>query len=399
MHRTPDLYEGPAGSLASLPPAKSLFADAANYLAFVDGLRAVAILSVVAYHAGFRFVGGGFVGVDIFFVISGYLIIGQIVKGLQSDTFSFAEFWSRRALRILPPYLLVIATSCVVALFVLVTPEEIASFGKEVLWSAGMAANHLFLSQEGYFDRAAEVKPLLHLWSLAVEEQFYLVAPVALVLGFQFLARFSGAVRRWVAALTVGTLGLVSFWLCASLSSGDVNYAFYLMPLRAWEFIAGGLVPVVALSLRRAPKGLIEFAALLGVALMTYAILGFQANRPFPSTVAAIPVWGLGCCATPLHRSSVLCLVSLALAGHRLHYDLCVWQAIHARTRRRRSRLVHPRCGHASRHRASHLSTSRGMVAPQLAAGHSRYRELHSRGAGGSCRHLLPGPRRRIHGG
>jgi peptidoglycan/LPS O-acetylase OafA/YrhL len=297
---------------------KNVSGDEATYLGYVDGLRAVAILAVVAFHSGVKVVHGGFVGVDIFFVISGYLIIGQIVKGLQSDRFSFAEFWSRRALRILPPYLLVIVASCVIAFFVLVTPEEITDFGKEVLWSAGMVVNHLFLAQEGYFDRTADVKPLLHLWSLAVEEQFYVVAPIALFLGYQLLRRFRETVRRWLAATAIVALMIASFWLCAAYTRGEVNYAFYLMPLRAWEFIAGGLVPVLVVVLRRAPRPIIEVIALVGLALMAYAIFLFRSDRPFPSTVAAIPVAGaVLTIASGLVRTTI---VSLVLALPPIRY-------------------------------------------------------------------------------
>src|SRR5262245_18698592 len=150
------------------------------YRPFIDGLRAVSILAVVLYHVGIPGFSGGFVGVDVFFVISGFLIISQVIEGLRRGSFSFANFWARRALRILPPYLLVLVFTAAAAPFVLVTPEEFTQFSRELRDAALMLVNHLFLSQQGYFDTAAETKVLLHAWSLAVEEQFYLAASVLL---------------------------------------------------------------------------------------------------------------------------------------------------------------------------------------------------------------------------
>jgi len=126
-----------------------------GYKPFIDGLRAIAILAVVAYHIGFKQVPGGFVGVDIFFVISGYLICTHMISLLSNGTFSFGEFWARRALRIFPAYLLVIGVSLIAAPFVLVTHGEFIEIGREAAHSAVMLANHYFLGQQGYFDGAA----------------------------------------------------------------------------------------------------------------------------------------------------------------------------------------------------------------------------------------------------
>jgi len=145
--------------------------SSSEHVRFIDGLRAVSILAVVGYHVGLPFLPGGFVGVDVFFVISGFLIIGQIVSGLGKG-FSFSEFWGRRAVRILPPYLLVILACLATAPFVLVLPGQHSDFGRQVTYSAGMLINHYFLAQAGYFDSSAETQPLLHLWSLGIEEQF-----------------------------------------------------------------------------------------------------------------------------------------------------------------------------------------------------------------------------------
>ncbi|MDB5506583.1 MAG: hypothetical protein JWR75_1221 [Devosia sp.] len=259
---------------------------------FIDGIRAIAVTAVVAFHVGLPFVGGGYVGVDIFFVISGFLIMGQIWQDRQAGTFSFAAFWARRAIRILPAYLLVIAASALIAPFILVFPRELESFGNEILYSAAMAANHLFLSQEGYFNGAAEIKPLLHLWSLAVEEQFYLVAPLVLFTLWPVHRRFGHGLAP--AVLTV--LLLVSFALCVLFTGPnatvEINYSFYLTPLRCWEFVAGGLVAMLLARLPRLPRLVSELGAIVGLALVLGAIVFFTAKTPFPSFWAAIPVVG-----------------------------------------------------------------------------------------------------------
>src|SRR5690606_15744056 len=174
-------------------------ASAGAFHPIVDVLRALSVVAVVAYHAGMPGIPGGYVGVDVFFVISGFLIIGQIVAEHGRGRFSYAGFWARRALRILPTYLLVIVASSLIALYVLVMPGEFREFGRQVAWSAGMVVNHLCLNEQGYFDAAAEAKPLLHLWSLAVEEQFYLGAPIVRA-GLCWLAKPEARKARRVAA-------------------------------------------------------------------------------------------------------------------------------------------------------------------------------------------------------
>lgn len=255
-----------------------------KYLAYVDGLRAVSILSVVLYHiGGIPGFSGGFVGVDVFFVISGYLIIGQIVTDLGNGRFSFSEFWSRRALRILPPYLLVIVASMIAAQYVLVTENEFTEFGDQALYSSLMVVNHYFLEQQGYWDTGAELKPLLHLWSLAVEEQFYVVAPILLFLGWKF--------RRYALPL-IAILFIAS--LAGSVMYTDLahkNYAFYLMPLRAWEFIAGGAA-LLATRGHRMPKLVREPFGILGLAAILIAVSTFSEDTAFPSYSAMLPVFG-----------------------------------------------------------------------------------------------------------
>lgn len=269
-----------------------------RYHPYIDGLRAVAVLSVVLYHVGLPLFPGGFVGVDIFFVISGFLIINQIRTGIASGRFSFADFWARRVVRILPPYLLVVAASVVAAPFILVFADEYRQFGTEVAYSGAMVSNFLYLGQEGYFNPARDTKVLLHLWSLAVEEQFYLLAPIIMVLIWKLPTKLR---KILIAALLAMSFAGCIYW--TSLG-GDRNYGFYLAPLRAWEFIIGGLVASLASHVERLPSGIRRSLPIAGLALIVFSVAMFTTEIPFPSYNAALPVFGAvlaiaGCISAP----------------------------------------------------------------------------------------------------
>lgn len=268
--------------------------SASGYKPFIDGLRALSILAVVTYHAGISWVSGGFVGVDIFFVISGFLIVTHILSSLEVETFTFGEFWARRALRILPPYLLVIFACTVAAPFILVLPKELADFGHQVTYSAGMLVNHYFLGQQGYFDGQADTKPLLHLWSLAVEEQFYVVAPILIVSLFAARRRMPGHSTIAMCIIAIAAIFSLSLYGSITLSGGGAgkNYAFFLMPLRAWEFVAGGMIAFFIPLMQRAPRLFVEAAACVGLWLIGYAIFTYSGSSPYPSWKAIYPVTG-----------------------------------------------------------------------------------------------------------
>ena len=268
-------------------------ADITAYRPFIDGLRAVSILLVVLYHVGIPGTSGGYVGVDVFFVISGFLIISQIVAGLGRGTFSFSEFWARRALRILPPYLLVLAVTAALTPFVLVMPDEFRAFSREVRDAALMVVNHLYLSQQGYFDTGSDTKVLLHLWSLAVEEQFYLVVPCLTVLLWQLPVWLQRPELRsrllfWAAVAMFGG----SLAGCVLLTSGGRNYAFYLTVLRAWEFIAGGAIGFLVPFAGRLPRRLHGWLAAAGLAAIIVAAASFRSDTLYPSWRAVVPVFG-----------------------------------------------------------------------------------------------------------
>jgi peptidoglycan/LPS O-acetylase OafA/YrhL len=267
-----------------------------TYRPFIDGLRAISVLAVVLYHVGVPGISGGYVGVDIFFVISGFLIISQIIESLQSGKFSFSEFWARRALRILPPYFLVLAACIAAAPFVLMLPEAFADFAKQLAYAAVMVVNHFFLSQQGYFDGASDTKVLLHLWSLAVEEQFYLLAPFLLAGTWWLAGRLRPAMpRMWALAWLGSIVFVISLVFCVYFTTpygGGQNYAFFLAPLRAWEFAAGGAVGFLLPAALRLPRVAIELLAAAGLAAILAAVFMFTTETRYPYVNAVLPVFG-----------------------------------------------------------------------------------------------------------
>jgi peptidoglycan/LPS O-acetylase OafA/YrhL len=156
-----------------------------NYRREIDGLRALAVIPVILFHAGIDSFAGGFVGVDVFFVISGYLITSIILEEIEGGRFSIVDFYERRARRILPALFLVMLT-CVPLAWLLLLPGDVKEFSQSLVAVSVFASNFLFWHQSGYFDTAAELKPLLHTWSLAVEEQYYVFFPLLLILTWRF---------------------------------------------------------------------------------------------------------------------------------------------------------------------------------------------------------------------
>ncbi len=230
-----------------------------SYRPEIDGLRALAVMPVIFYHLSAGLVPGGFLGVDVFFVISGYLITRLLVADLGRDQFSLWRFYERRARRILPALFVVIA-ACVLPAAAFMLPGQQADFGFAVLAAVGFVSNLLYYGSTGYFMASAEIKPLLHTWSLAVEEQFYLFFPL-LLLGVWRHA------RTWLLAV-LAAIGLASVAVAAWLAYSDPAAGFYLLPARAWELMAGSLVAVVA---RQPGKTLAEASAIAGLALIALA--------------------------------------------------------------------------------------------------------------------------------
>ncbi len=266
-----------------------------KYRPEIDGLRALAVLPVILFHAGFEAFGGGYVGVDVFFVISGYLITTIIVDELRRGSFSIVRFYERRARRILPALFLVAAV-CILLAWYWMTPAEMKAFGQSLVAMTLFGSNILFWRTSGYFENTSELKPLLHTWSLAVEEQFYVLFPLFLMLGWRF------GRRVLMAAMLV--LALASLWWSQSLLVDHLAMAYYLLPARAWELLVGAFV---AFYLDRR-HGLLpnrawrEAASIAGLALLAYGVFAFDEFTPFPGFAALVPTLGTAAlilCARP----------------------------------------------------------------------------------------------------
>ncbi len=255
--------------------------EKAQYQPEIDGLRAIAVISVVMFHAGLGFP-GGYIGVDIFFVISGYLITGIISRSIAKDRFSLVEFWERRIRRIFPALSTTILLTLLIGYFLLL-PNDFLDLGKATLAQAALLANVYFWHSTGYFEGPAELKPLLHTWSLAVEEQFYIIFPLLLF-----------AIRSDSIRFRIILLGcLAAFSLSASILGSGMfqSAAFFLLPARAWELLAGSLLAIVPQSGSRS-KYRNEVMSLAGFLSIGASIALFDRETAFPGYAALLPVSG-----------------------------------------------------------------------------------------------------------
>ncbi|MBV4479511.1 acyltransferase family protein [Pseudomonas khavaziana] len=249
----------------------------------IDGLRAIAVLAVVLFHFGVPGITGGFVGVDVFFVISGFLITSIIWRERQAGGFSFIDFWARRARRILPALFVMIAATLAVGWFLL-APKDYEELGRSAHYQVTFTSNLLFSRQHGYFDVSSDIKPLLHTWSLAVEEQFYIFFPL-------LLALLSSRLKHWRLALFAVLLG--SFGMSVWAVEHEPQKAFFLLHLRAWELLAGAMLAVLPKHEWRASPALAQGVSLASMALILIAVLGYDAKTPFPGATALLPVLGV----------------------------------------------------------------------------------------------------------
>ena len=256
-----------------------------KYRPDIDGLRALAVLSVLFFHADLGF-SGGFVGVDVFFVISGYLITGLILKDFDQSRFSIVAFWERRVRRIFPALGVVVVLSLIPA-WILFSPDDFQALGQSIFAQTILCSNLYFWKYAGvlnYFDEhTAELLPLLHTWSLAVEEQFYLFFPFVLLAG-------KGLSRRFLVII-VGALGLASFVLSVYSSYHSAVANFYFLPMRAWELLIGAL-PAMVLLRPGTPRWLRELASWVGLAGILYAIFCYTRETRFPGATAFLPCAG-----------------------------------------------------------------------------------------------------------
>lgn len=254
-----------------------------NYRPEIDGLRAVAVVPVVLYHAGLGFP-GGYTGVDVFFVISGFLITSLIWKDLEAGRFTLLGFWERRARRIVPALAVMVLATLAAGWFLLL-PAEYASLGWSAASQAVFLANVFFWRDSGYFSDAAHEKPLLHTWSLAVEEQFYLIVPWVL---WALYRLFSQSRQRAVVVALVGA-SAVSLAMSIYGVARHPSAAFYLLPTRAWELLCGSIVAFMpAPSWPADRRAVRETLAAIGLTLIVAPMLVYSSTTPFPG-LAAVP--------------------------------------------------------------------------------------------------------------
>ncbi|MGW8158920.1 MAG: acyltransferase family protein [Desulfoprunum sp.] len=262
-----------------------------RYRAEIDGLRALAVIPVILFHAGFKPFSGGFVGVDVFFVISGYLITTIILSEMEEGTFSLLNFYERRFRRILPPLFLVMLVSLPFA-WLLLFPSDMKDFSESLVAVSIFSSNILFWRETGYWDTVNELKPLLHTWSLAVEEQYYVLFPLFLLLMWRFR-------KRWIfgSFVTIATVSLaISQWGAYNKPSAT----FFLLPTRGWELAIGAGIAFYSLYRKRDirtslfHKSIDEIFGLVGLLMIGYSVYVFDENVPFPSVFALIPTLGAG---------------------------------------------------------------------------------------------------------
>jgi peptidoglycan/LPS O-acetylase OafA/YrhL len=259
--------------------------DKSSYRSDIDGLRALAVLLVVIFHAGFDFIPGGYIGVDVFFVISGFLITGIIKADLINNRFSFSNFYKRRIKRLMPALFLVLLITSIMAFFILL-PQDFSSYGRSVVAVVLSLSNVYFWRENGgYFDGNVQEVPLLHTWSLSVEEQFYLVWPLCMVLTAKYLNK-----KSFLWGLLVITF--IGIWFSQWVSDITFGAAYYLLPTRAFELLMGALL---ALSWNRIPIlsiSLMNILSLLGITLIIGSAVSLDESSSFPGYNAAIPALG-----------------------------------------------------------------------------------------------------------
>ena len=256
-----------------------------QYRPEIDGIRAVAVLPVILFHAGIAGFSGGFVGVDVFFVISGYLISTIIFSELEANSFSIAKFYVRRARRILPA-LFSVVLFCIPLAWLYLPPRDLIDFGQSLVAVSTFTSNILFRRESGYFDTAAEIKPLLHTWSLAVEEQYYVLFPLFAMLFWRFGVR------------TITLLLCAAFFLSFAASVWGVHHkpsaTFYLLPFRGWELLVGVFCALMARDFEFKSRYVNNLMSLVGLLAVIFTIGFYDEDTLFPGPTALAPTIGTG---------------------------------------------------------------------------------------------------------
>jgi len=253
-----------------------------NYRKDIDGLRAISVLAVLLNHAGIGIFSGGFIGVDVFFVISGYLITTIIVRDILANEFSLIRFYERRIRRILPALFVVVAFT-VALCTIMYDAEKFRDFGKSVIATTLFVSNINFWKESGYFDVTSQLKPLLHTWSLAVEEQFYIFFPLFMFVLYRYAKKFF----PFILAATA----IISFGLAVHETSSDQSAAFYLAQMRAWELLVGSMLALNLIPTELGKK-YSNIIGIVGLAMIAIPIFQYTESTKFPGLAAITPVLG-----------------------------------------------------------------------------------------------------------
>lgn len=289
-----------------------------SYIPAVDGLRAVAIVPVILFHCGTNIFRGGFVGVDVFFVISGFLITSLIVRSIEKGEFSIADFYRRRIRRIFPALFVMMATALMTGYFLLL-PARFDELARSALSAALSLSNLYFWRFSGYFDTKSEEQPLLHTWSLGVEEQYYLLFPLALAILYKI---FREKPKAAVITLLVISLS-ISVWLTPLRPTAG----FYLLPARAWEMMLGGLLAFLAPTDRG--KAINSVVGVAGLTAITVAVFSISTFTPWPGYAALLPTTGAALTIYSIRMGSGAASAMLAtgpmVAVGRMSYSLYLW--------------------------------------------------------------------------
>ena len=291
-----------------------------KYRAEIDGLRALAVLPVILFHAGFEWFSGGFVGVDVFFVISGYLITTIIITEMAEGKFSIVNFYERRARRILPA-LFFVMLACLPFAWLWLNPNDLRDFGISLIAVSTFSSNILFFMEGGYFGTAAELKPLLHTWSLAIEEQYYILFPIFLMLTWRLGI-------KWI-------LILLSIAFFASLGYAQLRVdtypsaTFFFLGTRGWELLVGVFAAFyLKFNTHLKSHFVNQSLSLLGFGMIVYSIIVFDKTTPFPSLYALVPTIGTGLlilCAVPKTFIHKLLSLKFIVGMGLISYSAYLW--------------------------------------------------------------------------
>jgi peptidoglycan/LPS O-acetylase OafA/YrhL len=305
---------------AEVLPARRGSESSVQYRPAIDGLRAVAVLAVIIYHLNRQWLPGGFVGVDVFFVISGFLITSILLQEYEHKSFSLWKFYQRRIARLFPAFYTVALTTIIAAMF-LYSAQDLASCGTGLYTAAMFVANLKYMLQGNYFVISPDSQPFLHCWSLSVEEQFYMLFPALLLLLYLKANRYKTAI--------LGVLCGASLAACVALTHLKPQWAFYLLPTRAWELMAGSILANLGVWPASGDKKFLSrWLSLGGLALIAISLFSISEGSAFPGYLAILPVLGtvfiLGSPGASAWSERLLSTGPMALIG-RMSYSLYLW--------------------------------------------------------------------------